>query len=74
MMISVLLPTVKGDILLIKEFTGLSNMIKGESFGIAEPDGDPDRCLRLERSPPRSSTRHRPDTRRAGQRDPARHP
>ena len=33
----ILLPVVKGDLLELREFTGLSNMEKGAAFGIEEP-------------------------------------
>ncbi len=36
----IILPVVKGDELELKSFSGLDNLIKGESFGIEEPDGD----------------------------------
>lgn len=35
-----ILPVVNGDILLLKEFIGTADMVTGESFGIAEPDGE----------------------------------
>ncbi|MBU8891351.1 MAG: 5-formyltetrahydrofolate cyclo-ligase [Bacteroidales bacterium] len=36
----IILPVVKGDNLVLKKFTGLSNMEPGESFGIGEPVGE----------------------------------
>jgi len=33
----IILPVVKGDVLELRRFTGMNNMIKGESFGIEEP-------------------------------------
>lgn len=35
----IILPVVEGDILILKEFTGLSNMKISKSFGIGEPEG-----------------------------------
>ena len=35
-----ILPSVKGDKLELKRFSGISNLIEGESFGIGEPSGD----------------------------------
>jgi 5-formyltetrahydrofolate cyclo-ligase len=37
----IILPVVKGDVLELKEFTGKTNMMVGESYGIKEPEGDP---------------------------------
>ena len=37
----IILPVVKGDVLVLKEFTGTSNMVVGQSFGISEPGGVP---------------------------------
>lgn len=36
----IILPVVKGDVLILKEFKGITNMITGESYGISEPDGE----------------------------------
>jgi 5-formyltetrahydrofolate cyclo-ligase len=36
----IILPVVKRDELELKSFSGLDNLIKGESFGIEEPEGD----------------------------------
>ena len=35
----IILPSVDGDNLVLKEFTGEDSLISGENFGIAEPDG-----------------------------------
>lgn len=35
----VILPCVKGDILELREFKGLENLVDGEGFGIPEPSG-----------------------------------
>lgn len=35
----ILLPSVSGDNLIIKEFKGMSNLIKGQKYAIAEPQG-----------------------------------
>ena len=37
----IILPIVKGDTLILKEFSGMSKMKIGEQFGIAEPIGKP---------------------------------
>ncbi len=36
----IVLPVVKGNELELKSFSGLDNLIKGESYGIEEPSGD----------------------------------
>ncbi len=36
----ILLPVVEGDILILKEFKGLSNIKISKSFGIGEPEGE----------------------------------
>lgn len=36
----IILPVVKGDTLVLKKFTGLSDLEKGEAYGINEPKGD----------------------------------
>jgi len=36
----IILPVVKGDVLELKEFTGVSNLKKDEVFGIEEPVGE----------------------------------
>jgi len=36
----IILPVVKGDVLELKEFTGLSNLKKDDVFGIEEPIGE----------------------------------
>ncbi|OFY21636.1 MAG: 5-formyltetrahydrofolate cyclo-ligase [Bacteroidetes bacterium GWF2_33_38] len=35
----IILPSVQGDVLILKEFNGFQNMKVGESFGILEPQG-----------------------------------
>lgn len=37
----IILPVVRGDELELKEFTGINELVAGESFGIPEPQGKP---------------------------------
>lgn len=37
----IILPSVDGDVMVLKEFTGLENLKTGERFGILEPSGKP---------------------------------
>jgi len=36
----IILPSVNGDELILKKFTGINQMVNGENYGIPEPDGD----------------------------------
>lgn len=36
----IILPSVKNDILVLKQFEGISSLKSGEKYGIQEPDGD----------------------------------
>jgi len=36
----IILPSVNGNELILKKFNGINKMVKGESFGIPEPDGE----------------------------------